>query len=113
MILPAYEIIGTLTPLFIPVSNFLVTPVVAWISERPEFYPHAKEVDFLIDADLRLLLDPAIVRVRSIEVRGRIIEAKYFDYKNNFIWGATAMILQELLTLIKTAGLLLPADSGL
>jgi 8-oxo-dGTP pyrophosphatase MutT (NUDIX family) len=110
---PGITIIGTLTPLFIPVSDFLVTPVIGWIPEKPAFSINTKEVDFLINANLNRLLNPALVRVKSIEVRGRIIEARYFDYENNMIWGATAMILQELLTIIKTAGLSLPAASEL
>jgi 8-oxo-dGTP pyrophosphatase MutT (NUDIX family) len=96
------SVIGTLTPLFIPVSNMLVTPVIAWTSEKPEFNSRNAEVVFLIHADLNRLLDPLIVKTKPFEIRGEMIEVKYFDYDENVIWGATAMILHELLTIIKT-----------
>ena len=95
------RVIGTLTPLFIPVSNMLVTPVVGWIDEKPVFNHQPEEVVFLIDADIKILLDPAIVRTKPLEIRGETFEVKYFDYEGNMIWGATAMILQELLIILK------------
>ena len=95
------KIIETLTPLFIPVSNMLVTPVVGWIDEKPVFNHQPEEVVFLIDADIKILLDPAIVRTKPLEIRGETFEVKYFDYEGNMIWGATAMILQELLIILR------------
>jgi 8-oxo-dGTP pyrophosphatase MutT (NUDIX family) len=94
------SVIGTLTPLFIPVSNTIVTPVVSWIKEKPVFNHQPEEVVFLIDADIKILLDLSIVKTKPFEIRGEIIEVKYFDYDGNMIWGATAMILHELLTIL-------------
>jgi hypothetical protein len=79
----------------------LVTPVVGWIDEKPVFNHQPEEVVFLIDADIKRLLDPAIVRTKPLEIRGKTFEVKYFDYEGNMIWGATAMILQELLIILK------------
>ena len=98
------SVFGTLTPLFIPVSNILVTSVIGWVKNKPEFIIDPKEVALLIDADLKTLIDPAIVKIKPYEIRGSIIEVKYFDYDDNMIWGATAMILQELLVIIKNSG---------
>lgn len=95
------SVIGTLTPLFIPVSNIIVTPVVGWTEEKPHFNHQEKEVVFLFDADLKRLLDPSIIKTKPIEIRGESIDIKYFDYDGNVIWGATAMILHELLTIIR------------
>jgi len=102
------DIIGTLTPLFIPVSNMLVTPVAGWTSTKPLFKYKPDEVLFLIDADLKRLLDPSIVRTKPFDIRGEIINIKYFDYNNNTIWGATAMILHELLVMIRRGGFFQP-----
>jgi 8-oxo-dGTP pyrophosphatase MutT (NUDIX family) len=99
------SVIGTLTPLFIPASNIMVTPVIGWMSARPDFHLDFKEVKYLINADLKKLIEPSMVKIKPYEIRGRIIEVKYFDYENNMIWGATAMILQELLTVVKSANL--------
>ena len=95
------SIVGTLTPLFIPVSNMIVTPVVGWIDHKPVFNHEPEEVVFLIDADLKRLLDPSIIKTKPFEIRGELIDVKYFDYDGNVIWGATAMILQELLIILR------------
>jgi 8-oxo-dGTP pyrophosphatase MutT (NUDIX family) len=99
------EIVGTLTPLFIPVSNIVVTPVVGWTSERPVYMPDPEEVSFVIEADLARFLDHSIIKTRPMEIRGENIDIRYFDYDGHVIWGATAMILHELLFIINRAGL--------
>lgn len=97
------EIIGTLTPLFIPVSNIVVTPVVGWLQNKPSLQPEESEVVFIIEADINPFLDKSIIRTKPFEIRGEMIDIKYFDYKGNVIWGATAMILHELLTILRRA----------
>jgi len=100
-----YEIsvVGTLTPLFIPVSNTLVTPVAGWMDSRPGFKHQSVEVVYLIEGELKRFLEPSIIRIKPFEIRGEMIDVKYFDYEGNTIWGATAMILNELLVLISRA----------
>jgi 8-oxo-dGTP pyrophosphatase MutT (NUDIX family) len=95
------NVIGTLTPLFIPVSNMIVTPVVGWTKNRPGFVHQPEEVVFLIEAELKRFLDPEIIKIKPFRIRGELIDVRYFDYEGNVIWGATAMILNELLTIIK------------
>lgn len=102
------RVIETLTPLFIPVSNMIVTPVVGWINEKPVFNHQPEEVVFLIDADLKILLDPAIIKSKPFEIRGEMLEVKYFDYEGNMIWGATGMILHELLIILRRGCFFLP-----
>lgn len=98
------SVLGTLTPLFIPVSNMLVTPVVGWTDSRPGFNPRDEEVDFLIEAGLKRFCDSSIVKTKPMDIRGETIEVKYFDYDGHVIWGATAMMLHELLVIISRAG---------
>lgn len=95
------SVIDTLTPLFIPVSNTIVTPVVAWTSDKPEFNHHPGEVVFLFDAAISKLLDPSIIATKPMEIHGEKINVKYFDYNGRVIWGATAMMLHELLMIIR------------
>ena len=99
------NILGTLTPLFIPVSNMLVTPVLGWTEVKPEFKHQAEEVVFLFDAELRRFLDPTIIKVKTMTIRSIPVDVKYYDYDGNVIWGATAMILNELLTIIRENGM--------
>lgn len=99
------KVIDTLTPLYIPVSNIIVTPVVAWAEKEPVFIRQEEEVVFIIEADLKTLIDPSIIKTRPFEIRGEMIDIKYFDYKENVIWGATAMILHEFFTIIRRGNL--------
>ena len=94
------SVIGTLTPLFIPVSNTVVTPVIGTTDQPPCLKHNPDEVVFIIEADIKRLTDPTTIKTKAIEIGGEIIKIKYFDYDGNVIWGATAMILSELLTLI-------------
>jgi len=103
---PAHlEITGILTPLFIPVSNIVVTPVVAWSDHRPDFRIQESEVRFVIEAEISRFLDYSIVKTRPYEIRGETIDIRYFDYDGHVIWGATAMIFHELLTIINQSDL--------
>jgi 8-oxo-dGTP pyrophosphatase MutT (NUDIX family) len=94
-------LVGTLSPLFIPVSNTLVTPVVGWIKEKPLFKHQVEEVVFLFDADLRRFFDPSILKSKQLTIGTKTLDVKYFDYEGNMIWGATAMILNELLAILE------------
>lgn len=95
------SVIGTLTPLFIPVSNMVVTPVVGWTDKKPVFKLQEEEVVFLFDADLKRFLDTSMVKTKPMEIRGETIDVRYFDYDGNVIWGATAMIVHELLIILR------------
>lgn len=104
------SVINTLTPLFIPVSNTIVTPVAGWMKKKPDFNHHPGEVVFLFDAELKRFLDPSIVRIKPMEIHGTNIDIKYYDYDGNVIWGATAMMLHELLTIIRRGKIPLTVD---
>ena len=97
--------IGKLTPLYIPVSNIEVTPVVGYIDHRPRFRLRKEEVVYTIEADLCSFLDRSIVREKPMEVRGELLNVKYYDYNSHVIWGATAMILHELLVIAEREGI--------
>jgi 8-oxo-dGTP pyrophosphatase MutT (NUDIX family) len=89
------SILGRLTPLHIPVSGFVLHPVVAFASTRPETAAEAGEVDRIIDVPVAHLLDPARHR-RTVRVRDGIeFEMPYFDLDGEQVWGATAMVLAE------------------
>ncbi len=104
------SVINTLTPLYIPVSNTIVTPVAGWMKKKPEFNHHPGEVVFLFDAEIKRFLDPSIVRIKPMEIHKTNIDIKYFDYDGNVIWGATAMMLHELLTIIRRGNIMLTVN---
>lgn len=92
-------VLGQLTTLYIGPSNNLVLPVVGWSDTRPTFDPDPREVALLIEAALLEFLDPANVRTERWELHNRAADVPLFGVQNQIIWGATAMILGELLAL--------------
>jgi len=92
--------LGSLTRLHIPVSNFLVTPFAAWMKKRPVFQPDPLEVEYVIESSLGELSDPANVLTDQWEHHGRTIVAPYYRVGKEKIWGATAMMLCEFLQVV-------------
>jgi 8-oxo-dGTP pyrophosphatase MutT (NUDIX family) len=91
------ELLGELTPLWIPPSDFVVRPVVAAAHARPRFRPQPSEVEALIEAPVAMLLDPTRRREETWTRRGRPRRIPFYDIEGQQVWGATAMILAELL----------------
>jgi len=97
-----YTVLGQLTSLYVSASNYLVQPIVGWIDYRPTFNTDPYEVAALIEAPLTTLLNPATRRVEPWTLRGREIVVPFFalgDFGEYTVWGATAMMLGELLAL--------------
>jgi 8-oxo-dGTP pyrophosphatase MutT (NUDIX family) len=92
-------LLGSLTELYIPVSNFLVTPFVGWTNRKPEFDPDPSEVQYVIETTLEELSDPGNQDAETMFRHGQTIIAPYFRIGNEKIWGATAMMVSELLQL--------------
>lgn len=95
------DIIGELTPLYIPPSNFLVYPFVAFKNYKPEFIPSVKEVKNVISISLaELIRENAISLTEKHQTyRGEVMAPAYV-VSNVKIWGATSMILSEFLSLV-------------
>ncbi len=92
-------ILGVLSTVYVQVSDFLITPVLGWLNEMPAVQIETAEVDEVIFISLEEIADPANRRFREVETStGRII-APGFEINGSFIWGATAMMLAELVDL--------------
>ncbi len=91
------EILGKLTELYIPVSNFCVHPFLGWIDHTPVFHPDPAEVQYLICPALQELSDTANRKSGIISIDKRKIDCPYFEVEGEIIWGATAMILGEII----------------
>jgi len=89
------QIIGSLTPLYIPPSNFCIYPVVAAASGPLSFKPHPEEVAEVIEVPLGHLMDPHNLRRESWTIGGQPVEVPFYRFSDHKIWGATAMVLAE------------------
>lgn len=85
-----------LTPVWIPVSNFQITPWVGWNDTRPAFKPAPGEVAQLIEAPLAELMRPDIIHTETWIRRGVEMQVPFFALGSHQVWGATSMILAEL-----------------
>ncbi len=94
-------IIGNLTKLYIPVSNFMVYPILAYTKTAPKFQANPEEVAEIIEMPVAQLLHDSNVDEFSFTNDGFFVTAPYFKAKEHKIWGATAMILSELKALLK------------
>ena len=95
------DILGELTPLYIPPSNFLVHIFVAWLNDRPHFVPDAHEVDKILEVPLTMFLDPLLKSRRRILIgNNTFIDAPCYIVGEETLWGATAMMFSELESLL-------------
>ncbi len=99
------EILGALTPLYIPVSNFNVYPFVGFAKQKPEYNLSHNEVAYTLEVPLETLFHEdrktvaEVVSPKSPEIV-RKVNAYVLD-DGTVIWGATAMILSELEALME------------
>ncbi len=95
------NIIGKMTDLYIPVSNFHVHPFLGWTATPPQYIPQIAEVKDIIEAPLSILTNSDNHKKKDMDIRGmRLPDVPYFDVHGRVVWGATAMMLSEFLELI-------------
>lgn len=96
-------VLGRLTPLHIPVSNFVLHPVVGMAPGRPDLHPADREVARILEPRLDLLMDPEHLALHESQHRTPPPRVPYFLVEDLQVWGATAMVLSELLALLDAA----------
>jgi 8-oxo-dGTP pyrophosphatase MutT (NUDIX family) len=96
-------ILGKLTPLYISPSDFEVHPYVACHSngQAPVFTPNPNEVSQIIEAPLSQLMDPATIKKEMWTIRGYELLVPFFAVQEHKVWGATAMMISELLARLR------------
>lgn len=95
---------GALTPIYITPSNFRITPIVGFSATPPRLTVNAAEVSAVITTTLAALLDPQTLVVEQWMLRGRAVQVPFFAIAGHKVWGATALILSELVARLRRAG---------
>ena len=104
------DILGALTSLYIPVSNFNVYPHVGFSAQRPAYNLSQAEVSYILEVPVSELFHPSRKEVTHVtspampDVKLKV--NAYVLQDSTIIWGATAMILSELEAVLRDAGLL-------
>ena len=95
------NIIGPLTPLYIPISNFKIFPFVGWLKSTPKLNIQSKEVSKVFSPSIFSLTDPKTKKIKDSILLGQKVKIPFFNLKNEVVWGATSMILSEFKKILK------------
>ncbi len=92
------SVIGALSQLYIPVSNFLVHPFVGYVDGTQNYIKQSSEVAEILPIPFEYFFKAVNKREKDIKVSNNIIlkNVPYYDIHERVIWGATAMIISEL-----------------
>lgn len=97
------SLVGALSPLYIPPSNYIVFPFIGLADSKPNFLTDSVEVQELIEINLEDLIDKNNSTLRKVSLNdGTSFEVPCYAFGEVIIWGATAMILSEFVELLQT-----------
>ncbi len=89
------DVVGTLNQIYIPPSDFTVTPFVGWLTGEPVFTVQPEEVDQLIRFRIADLFADSASKYSTVESDPKQRKVPWFDIEDHQVWGATAMILDD------------------
>jgi 8-oxo-dGTP pyrophosphatase MutT (NUDIX family) len=100
--------VGWIHPVLTMVSGSLIMPVIATIGSRPKLVGSPDEVERVFEVPLRDLADPGVFHEERWQIPGRMIPGSpdnsfavwFFEVEGEMIWGATARMIHELLSLV-------------
>jgi 8-oxo-dGTP pyrophosphatase MutT (NUDIX family) len=102
MDLTSIDVLGALTPLYITVSKFRVHPFVAYSYKTSELIRQESEIEEILEFPLKVFRDESSITETRIHLTTGIVlnHVPAFDVQGHIIWGATAMIMSELLEVL-------------
>jgi 8-oxo-dGTP pyrophosphatase MutT (NUDIX family) len=95
------EILGKLSDLYLEVSKFSIQPFLAWADKKPEFLVNFGEVEELILFPLSEFVANETISETELDTVTGPLHIRYYPNNGEIIWGATAMILSELIEILK------------
>lgn len=91
-----YQVIGKLSELYIQVSNFIIHPYVAYANERPTLSVNQSEVESVLFFPVEQFIQKENISTKTVQTNIGLLTVPGFLFGEEFIWGATAMLLSEL-----------------
>jgi len=96
----AIKVLGSLTPIYVPASNFQVYPFVGYTEHKPNYHPSPHEVQQIIEVSLNKFVNQENRGIKILVRDDKPLKAPCFNVDNHQIWGATAMILSEFVEVV-------------
>ena len=97
-------VVSHFSEVYIPPSNFKVSPFLGYLPEKPLFIPDPREVAAMVEMPLSVLLDDQFTELRRMATSySQSIDVPVFNVGKHAVWGATAMMLSELKEVLKAA----------
>lgn len=96
------QVVKELTKLYIPPSNFWVQPYMGLYESPKPFIKQESEVEDLVEIPLHQILDDAFLIEQKLSTSyAKNVNVPAFSFNGHIVWGATAMMLNEIRTLLK------------
>ncbi len=95
------DVLGKLSDFYLEISKFSIQPFLAWANQKPEFLLNADEVEELILFPVTDFVENEIILETELQTLTGELRVKYFPLNGKIVWGATAMILSELIEILK------------
>ena len=95
-----HQVLGKLTQIYIPPSNFIVQPFISFHSKTPNFMPDVREVEEIIKFPIEELINQELSK-HELQIEGKVLLVNGYQLKGKLIWGATAMITKEFIDICR------------
>lgn len=97
------EILGRLTDIYVPPSNFLISIFVGYLTQKPVFNIDKREVHEVIELTLNDFFAENVIHEKEFVVPStqHSVNARYYKVGNIDLWGASAMVMTELIDILR------------
>lgn len=96
------SVIKQLTEIYIPPSDFFVQPFLGITAQSPKFIAQEEEVEALIEVTLTDFMNDINITTQTLSTSyATSMEVPAFKLNGHIVWGATAMMLNEVRELLK------------
>jgi len=95
------DVVGSLTPFYLYKTNNQITPVIGFLEKKPIMQRNPNEVEEIITVKLDALISDELIEKERWDLAHNNFYVPYWSFHRVPLWGATAMMMSELLVLYR------------